>query len=229
MKPYVCGAVAVLLVAFGTQAGAQGYGYSRSDGYGPQPPIQWHIDGGYAVTSGHTADYLENGWTVGGGFTFRPQPGSPFSLRTDLNFSQFSATNQLISLGEEQTQTYIDEGTGRIVDLSIDAVFDLPLGPRARAYVLGGVGGAWRQIELTQTVGFGGYYCDPWYGYCGVGIFPGDVLVQREETTRFMWNAGVGVEFPLYYGRSWFIEARYNRMSTGQPTELIPIRIGMRF
>jgi opacity protein-like surface antigen len=227
MKSHLCGLAAVLLVAGATQAGAQGYGYPQ--GYGSQRPIQWHVDGGYAMTTGHTADYLENGWTVGGGFTFRPDPGSPFSLRTDLNFSQFSATNRLISLGEQQNQTQIDDGTGRIVDLSIDAVFDLPLGPRARAYVLGGVGGAYRRIELTQTVGFGGYFCDPWYGYCGVGFFPGDVLVQREETTRFMWNAGVGVEFPLYAGQSWFVEARYNRMATGQPTEFIPIRIGMRF
>ncbi|MFL6602431.1 MAG: outer membrane beta-barrel protein [Steroidobacteraceae bacterium] len=229
MKSCVCVVAAVLVMASAGQASAQTYGYSQTYGYGSQRPIQWHIDGGYAATTGHTADYLDNGWTVGGGFTFRPAPGSPFSLRTDLNFSQFLATNRLISLGEQQNQTRIDDGTGRIVDLNLNAVFDVPLGRSARAYVTGGVGGAWRQIELTQTVGFGGYFCDPWYGYCDVGIIAGDVLVHREETTRFMWNAGLGVEFPLYNGQSWFIEARYNRIATGEPTEFVPIRVGMRF
>jgi opacity protein-like surface antigen len=229
MKFHMCGITAVLLAGLGTQAFAQGYGYSQSYEYPSQRPIQWHIDGGYAITSGHTADYLDNGWTVGGGFTVRPVPGSPFSLRADLNYSQFSATNHLITLSEQQNQTQIDNGTGRIVNLDVDGVFEIPLGARARGYVLAGIGGAWRQIDLTQTVAFGGYFCDAWYGYCNVGFVPGDVLVQREETTRFAWNAGLGVEFPLYNGQSWFIEARYNRMETPDPTEFIPIRVGMRF
>jgi opacity protein-like surface antigen len=185
--------------------------------------------GGYAATAGQTADYLQGGWTFGGGFTFRPQPASPLSLRTDLSFSRFNATNNLLNLGEQLNQTRIDDGWGDIVNLDVDGVLDIPLGPRAHGYLLAGIGGAYRRIDLTQTVGFGGYFCDPWYGYCGIGIVPGDVLVHREETTRFSWNAGGGIEFPLYNGQSWFIEARYTRMETPQPTEFIPIRVGLRF
>jgi len=151
------------------------------------------------------------------------------SLRADLGFSQFNATNHLITLGEIQNQTYIDDGTGRVVNLDVDAVFHVPLGPRVRAYILGGIGAAYRRIELTQTVGFAGYYCDPWYGYCGIGFEPGDLLIHSEETTRFAWNAGVGVEFPWYNGQGWFIEARYNRVETPVPTEFVPIRVGIRF
>lgn len=226
MKRFRLCIATTLFACIANQAFAQRY--SQGDGYDYQRPIQWHFDGGYGITSGHTADYLDGGWTVGGGFTFRPVPRSPFSLRADLNFSQFSATNRLISIGEQQNQTHIDDGTGRIVNLDLDAVFDIPLG-RARGYLMAGVGGAWRQIDLTQTVAFGGYFCDAWYGFCGFGSFPGDVLIQREETTRFAWNAGIGVEFPLYNGQSWFVEARYNRMETPQPTEFIPIRVGIRF
>lgn len=223
-----CIATAMLLGLAGTPALAQ-YGYPQRYDDGAQRPIRWHVEGGYAVTTGQTVDYLVNGWSVGGGFTFRPSPASPFSLRTDLSFSQFGATKSLITLGEEQNQTYIDDGTGRLVNLDLDAVFDVPLGSRARGYLMAGVGGAWRQIDLTQTVAFGGYYCDSWYGFCGFGVVPGDVLVQREQTTRFAWNAGLGIEFPMYNGQSWFIEARYNRMETPQPTEFIPIRVGLRF
>jgi|SRR5579872_3567645 len=219
---------ALLLIAgAATPCVAQYYG-ARQDFENPSG-IHWHIEAGYAPTLGRTSDYLNGGGTIGGGFTFTPSPGSPFSLRADLSYSQFDATRHLIFLGEQQTQTEIDNGTGRIVNLDLDAVFNVPLGPRARGYLFAGVGGAYRRIELTQTVGFGGYYCDDWYGYCGIGVFPGDVLVLRDETTRFAWNAGAGVEFPLYGGQTFFVEARYNRIQTDRPTEFVPIRVGLRF
>lgn len=217
----ICGAL--LLCASTSGALAQGYEYV------PERPIQWHIDAGYDITSGRTADYLDNGWSLGTGLTFRPVPGSPFSLRADLHYSQFNATNKLLTLGEQQNQTRIDDGVGRVVGLDVDGVVNVPLGPRARGYVMAGVGGAYRDIDLTQTVAFRGFFCDPWFGFCGDGFFPGNVLIQREETTRFAWNAGVGVEFPLYNGQSWFVEARYERLQTDQPTEFIPIRVGLRF
>jgi opacity protein-like surface antigen len=228
MRIMSCGVLAVLLAGLATEASAQ-YRYSDSYAYGPRGPIQWHVTGGYAATTGQTSDYLQGGWNIAGGLTFRPDPASPFSLRADLSVSRFNATNNLLNIGAEQNQTQIDDGWADVVSLDVDGVLDMPLGPRARGYVMAGVGGAYRRIDLTQTVGFGGYFCDTWYGYCGVGVVDGDVLVQREETTRFAWNAGLGVEFPLYNGQSWFVEARYYRMETPQPTEFIPIRIGFRF
>lgn len=227
MRKMFCGLTALVLAGVANVASAQ-YGYANDDAYG-RSPVQWHLMGGAALTTGHTADYLETGYTVGGGLTFRPDPRSPFSLRADLSFSRFNATNRLLNIGAEQNQTEIDDGWGDIVNLDVDGVLDIPLGARVRGYVMAGVGGAYRRIDLTQTVGFGGYFCDDWYGYCGIGVVPGDVLVQREETTRFAWNAGVGVEFPLYRGQSFFVEARYTRMQTPNPTEFIPIRVGYRF
>jgi len=37
------------------------------------------------------------------------------------------------------------------------------------------------------------------------------------------------MSFALPAGQSWFIEARYERIQTQGPTELVPIRIGFRF
>src|SRR5215468_3734662 len=104
MRTVFCGVMVVLLAGVAMDASAQ-YGYPDSYTYGSRGPIQWHVMGGAAVTTGQTADYLNSGWTVGGGFTFRPDPGSPFSLRTDLSFSRFNATNNLLNLGAEQNQT----------------------------------------------------------------------------------------------------------------------------
>jgi hypothetical protein len=37
------------------------------------------------------------------------------------------------------------------------------------------------------------------------------------------------VDFALPAGQSWFVEARYERIETQEPTEFIPIRFGLRF
>jgi opacity protein-like surface antigen len=222
MKRYIWSLGAVLFVGSCVPALAQVYDPQ-------QRPLQWHIDAGYSLTTGRTADFLDNGWSIGSGVTWRPLADSPLALRADLTYTRFSATDRLLNLGEVVNQTRIDDGNGQILGLDVDAVFNVPLGRGVRGYLLAGVGVDYRRIDLTQTVAVGGFVCDEWWGFCGRGYFPGDVLVDREETTRFAWNAGVGVEFALYGGQSWFIEARYNRMETQQPTEFIPIRVGLRF
>lgn len=57
----------------------------------------------------------------------------------------------------------------------------------------------------------------------------GQAVVDETSTTRFAWNVGVGVEFPLQDGSAWFIDARYHRIETSEPTEFIPIQVGYRF
>jgi opacity protein-like surface antigen len=223
MKSYIYSVGAALLVSSSVPVPAQDY-------YEYQPlPIQWHVDGGYSVATGRTADFLDNGWTVGGGFQWKPAPDAPFAIRTDLHYSRFEATDKLLTLGEIQDQTRIDHGNGQMVGLDVDGVLNIPLGRGVRGYVLAGIGVDYRRIDLSQTVAFGGLVCDRWWGFCGRGFVPGDVLVDRQETTRFAWNAGVGVEFPLYGGESWFVEARFNRMETAVPTDMVPIRVGLRF
>ncbi len=224
MKAHISTFGALLLIGVSAPLLAQTY-----QTFPPARQFQWHIDGGGAITTGRTSDFLDSGWTLGTGFTWHPQLDSPFALRTDLHYSRFNATNQLISLGEVANQTRIDDGTGQILALDLNAVFETPLSRTVRAYLIGGVGVNYRKIELTQTVAVGGFICDPWWGFCGVGYVPGDVLIDREETTRLAWNAGLGLDFSLGGGQSWFIEARFNRMETRDPTDFVPIRIGMRF
>jgi opacity protein-like surface antigen len=221
MKTHAYAFGASMLLAASTQALAQSDFQQR--------PLQWHVDAGYSVTNGRTGEFLENGWTAGVGLTWWPRAGIPFGLRADLHYSDYNATDNFINLGSALTQTRVDDGHGEIVGLDVDGVYEVPLGSIARGYVLAGIGEAYRRIELTQTVVIGGLVCDPWWGFCAPGFFPGDVLIARGSTTRFGWNAGLGVDFPLANGSSWFIEARYNRIETTRPTQFIPIRIGLRF
>ncbi len=50
---------------------------------------------------------VEAGWSFGGGLTLRPEPASPWSLRADLSFSRFSATNNLIRVVDESGDDYL--------------------------------------------------------------------------------------------------------------------------
>ena len=217
-------AVLVLLGAW-TQAPAQNY-YERY--YGPQEHVHWHLDAGYAATTGRMAEFLDNGWSIGGGLSWQPDFSSPLALRADLDYTRFNATRQLIAINQAVDQTQIDNGYGEIVDLAVDGEYKLPLSPHLTGYALAGIGIAHRRIALTQTVAVGDYFCDPWFGYCEYGLVPGDIVVASDNTTRFAWNAGIGLDFDLRNGETFFVEARFTRMQTAQPTDFVPIRVGLR-
>jgi len=201
---------------------------AAAQGPPPEKPLRWHIEGGYSITSGRTRDYLDNGFLVSGGVDWR-QPGRNYGLRAQAHLGVHQASDELIELGAQQTQLRVDDGSGTMLGLDLNGILDIPLRAGARAYLTAGIGFDRRRIELTQTVLFGGVYCDYWWGYCGFGVVPGDVLVASTSTTRLSWNGGVGVEFPVRSGGSWFLQASYRRIETPEPTEYVPIQVGFKF
>jgi opacity protein-like surface antigen len=196
--------------------------------YQVQPlPVQWYVEGGPSFPLNTTSNYFNTGWTLGGGFNVRPDPSQPFYLRTDFDFSRFGAASELISAGQAATSTAVNGGYGEVFDAQVDGVLEQPLNGMARIYFMGGLGLAYRHIELTQN---GPTLCNSFLGACGPG-FAGTTTngVQAYDATRFAWNVGAGVDFPLNGVQSWFVEARYERMETQQPTEFLPVRFGFRF
>ena len=226
MKRYLYPLAALALLGAWAQAPAENY-YERY--YGPQEHVHWHLDAGYAATTGQIADFLDSGWSIGGGLSWQPDFSSPFALRADLDYTRFNATRQLIAVNQAANQTQIDDGYGEVVDLAVDGEYKMPLTPYVTGYALAGIGVAHRRIALTQTVAVGDYFCDSWFGYCEYGLVPGEVVVASDNTTQFAWNAGVGLDFDLRNGETFFVEARFTRMQTTQPTNFVPIRVGLRF
>ena len=216
MKPYLRLLPPLVLIGGCAPALAQVYQYDNAR------PIQWFIDGGASVTTGTTSDFLDSGWNIGTGFTVRPDPRGPFMLRAELNYNRFSATNQLLALGAAANGTPVDNGYGTALTGQLNGVLETPVSPWMRLYVTAGAGVGYRRIELTQN----GFFCNTFF--CGPGFVNGTV-VASEDTTRFAWNAGAGLDFTLPRGQSWFVEARYERIETQAPTEFIPIRFGFRF
>jgi opacity protein-like surface antigen len=186
----------------------------------PYPyPVQWYIDAGGSITQNETADNFDNGWGIGTGVNFKPDPTQPFSLRAEVNYNRFVANNGFLA---NNPDVNADDGSMQTVTGFVDGVFEAPLNPWMRLYATGGVGIGWRRLELTQD----GFYCNQFF--CGPG-FGRNEVVASQDSTHFAWNAGAGMNFPLPNGESWFVEARYERIETQEPTAYIPIRFGFRF
>src|SRR5260370_37848621 len=121
MKSYICKLASLTLLGCGVPAFAQVYQYPAVR------PLQWFIDGGASITQGRTADFLDSGWSIRTGFSVRPVPGQPLLLRTDLNYSRFNATHQLISLGQAVNQTPVDNGYRKTVTAFLNGGREAPV------------------------------------------------------------------------------------------------------
>jgi hypothetical protein len=198
-------------------AQASGYGGARSD------VAQWHVAAGFSNTSGTTSDYLDGGWLVEGGFSYFPDAGA-LGVRADLSYSAYAANGNYAGNGLEPGTAGFGHGYGAVSSGAIGGVVRVPWTARAHLYALGQAGFAYVQLHSDRYYD-GGYYgngCDSYYD-CGYGY--GNVY----SATRFAWNAGVGMEFPLYWAQSWFIEAQYRRIETPTPIEYWPLTVGFRF
>ena len=193
--------------------------------------VHWHLMGGYSDTVGTTANYLQGGYIFGGGLSLTPAWSRPLEMRFDLSYSQYNATLTLINNGQMATNQPVDSGTGTIFSGTASLLYHVPIVYGVRAYGIAGVGAYHTRIELDQALPYygGGYG----YGY-GYGVGYGGYGYQESQVaahgvTDFGWNAGVGVEFALPSGHSWFIESRYQHINSSQAIQLVPIEVGFRF
>ena len=226
MNRYFVPLGAAALLALSGRASAQTY-YEQT--FTPAEPVHWHLQIGYSPTVGSTSEYFQGGFTLGGGLTWRPHPDEPFALRADLEYSRFDATRNLIAINQQADQIQIDSGYGEVFGLNLDGEFKTHLTPWVSGFAVAGIGVDHMRVALTQTVAYGTYFCDPWFGYCSYGLVPGDIVVASGSSTRLSWNAGVGLDFRLRNGQTLFVEARYQRINTTEPTAFVPITVGLRF
>ena len=207
-------------LALGTPADAV---KSRSDGR-----FGWLVNGGAALTTGSSSDYLGSGWTLGTGMSWHPKPTSRLSLQFDLAWATFNATSKFVNLGQQKLQYNISGGNGNVWSLTTAGKYTAPLTRRANGYALLGIGGYHESVQLTETGIYGGYVCDPW-GFCYPYAAPGDVVVASKSRTMFGWNVGLGIEFPVRTNSAWFIETRYHHIAGHRSITYIPIQFGYRF
>ena len=189
-------------------------------------PLAVQIEGGYTVAAGTTNHYLDDGSNVGFGLTWYPTSALPIGLRVDGSYSRFRARNALLDLyGGGFTSGHQDIYGG-------DADLQLDLAHRSSAvkmYLFGGAGWYREQTRFRQLSFEYGTICDPYY--CALGYFPIETAVQRTTSPwHSSWNAGIGLELATADRASFFIEARYQRISQyNGHMQFVPIRVGLRF
>ena len=180
-------------------------------------PVHFAIEGGYTATAGSTSDYLNDGGSVGVGFSFFPSRSLPVGLRIDGSWSQFDAAQAYFDTSGNYYQSHANIYGG-----DADLQFNLAH-PSARYqfYLLGGAGWYREQYVLEQYANGCGYY------YCG------PVYAGNQSSTsgwHSSWNAGFGSEFAMPGGTSFFVEARYQRITAHNgDLQFVPIRVGIRF
>lgn len=218
----------LLIFAIGGMGSAYIPVASADIGDGVPPTIRWHLAGGYSAPTGPISDYLQGGYVLSGGFTYG-HDDSPLGLRGDVSISSHNATNSFLDFGSVVTGVQVDSGSGQFFSFSLGPSYTVPFIGRTSAYGFAQVGIYHSSLQLSQTALFQGDYCDPYFGYCDYGVYPGENLVYDDSRTRFGWNVGFGVEFPRYFSGAWFIEASYHRLTGSQPMSYVPIEIGIRF
>jgi opacity protein-like surface antigen len=138
---------------------------------------------------------------------------APVGLRIDGSYHELKTEDNLL--------LFLGNGKTRIIDGTADVVIG-PRGQSVEPYVIGGVGA----YDLR---------------FRGTEIDTGNAFSQ--STTRFGWNAGVGIAFPLGSGSNsrMFIEGRYTSISLnadrfsnsihtgGSRFTLVPVNLGFVF
>jgi hypothetical protein len=200
----------------------------------PAPELRYHplvvqLAAGYTLTEGANKPTLDDGGNVGLGLAWFPSSALPLGIRVDGTYSRFNQTLYSRYLAGLATNTNVAFGHQELYGGDVDAQLDLAhRSSRVKMYLIGGVGWYREQTVFKQLTQQQGLVC---YFYCFPAYF--DVVSTAERTTTpwlKSWNAGFGLEVALGGRQSFFVEARYRRISPDGPNDAyIPIQIGLRF
>lgn len=175
--------------------------------------VHFGISGGADFPVSDQKDVFQTGWN-GTAMLAINFGTAPVGIRIDGSYHELKTKGDLDAF-------FFGNGSTRI----ISGTADLVIGPRGQAvepYVIGGVG-AYDLRFRGQEVDTGNAFSD--------------------VTTRFGWNAGVGIAFPLGRGSNsrFFIEGRYTSISTngnrfsdsvksgGSRFTIVPVNAGFIF
>lgn len=149
------------------------------------PGIHFGLSGGADFPVFDQRDVFRTGWN--GTVLIPINFGvAPIGIRLDGSYHEMNVKDEVFP---------VTGGSGKV--RIIDGTADLTIGPHSgpvQPYFLGGVGAYDMRFR-------------------GQDITTGDAF--SETTTRFGWNAGGGIAFPMGTGGSrFFVEARYTSVST---------------
>ena len=213
---------------------AGGAGQNPPGRYRPFHHLAFEFGGGAnAPADSDTLPYITWGgnFTVGAGLKFSRH----FATLAEFQYLDDKLPGALIA------QTGANGGNAHIWSLTLDPVWDLFPKAHNDAYITGG-GGFYRKVT-NFTDPEATTYCDPYYGYCGIGYV--NTVVGHLSSNQGGVNIGMGLQHRFGDdGLKFFAEARYLDVMTpaydnspnglgsvhiGSDTHLIPITLGLRW
>jgi hypothetical protein len=200
----------------------------------PMPPAQPRVrelryralsvwaGGGYTVSTGSTADYVNGGANAGAALEWFPSAALPVGLQVGGSYTWLKPASRLLALNNVGYNRGQQDLYGGDVDLRLNL-------PRPSSwqqlYLMAGVGW-YRTDTLLQNISeqrtCGGRYC----------YLFGTLLAQEHDTSPWepSWNAGLGWEIALDTHTVFFIEARYRHIhSDSGESQFVPVSLGLRF
>jgi len=189
-------------------------------------PFDAQVGGGYTITTGTTSDSLDGGANLSLGFTWYPTAALPIGIRVNGSYNWLSARNSLLDFGGVNYTHGHENVYGGDLDLQLDLAHR---SSRYKLYLFGGASQYREQIRLRQITYEYGVFCG--FFYCARGFGPVVTAEYRATSPwRSGWNAGLGWEVALPDHGSFFLEARYVRISPQDSgLQFVPITLGVRF
>jgi len=218
------------LAQYSSQYAHSDWTYSEPQDFMHYRPFHFQIEGGPSIPQNAGATNLDNGWNGGAGLTWYPTSAWPYlGFRVDGSYSRFNLKQPLLNQQAAKLGTNVDDGNMARWGGDVDAELDLPLGSRARLYLLGGIGWYKSQFTFRQNQSTAATICS-WWG-CAPGFVNSEAVIARQTGVwQNSQNGGVGVEFALAQGATFFVDARYVRIGPSSAKyDVIPIRFGLRF
>jgi hypothetical protein len=211
--------------------------YSGWRGRNIKNRLTWEVGGGFNAPAGDSSSITWGGqFNAGGGININRY----LALLAEYQFLDDKLPGALIA------ETGASGGYDHIWSLTLAPVLDLFPRSANDLYVTGG-GGFYRKVT-SFTDPQEAYYCDYYYGYCG--IVTQNAVVGHFSSNQGGFNVGVGFQHRLggMYGdgrTKIFAEARYLDVlspavngitpsglgvtTVGADTKVIPITFGVRF
>lgn len=217
MKRFSQVTFALLLTMAGKAFGQGSYDY---------PIVQGLIEGGGAITTGGTSQFLDSGFTVGGGVLIHPGHG-PLGIRVTLDYTRLDASRDQID-AERADGVDVNHGEADFYNLRVNGVYERPISPYARAYITAGVGLAYERLNPEDAF----VLPASGYGPGGIGAAIGAAFGEAfsQVFPAFSYNVAAGLDFSLGGRNSLFIETGYEHINAYHvDTDFVPLRVGMRF
>lgn len=165
-------------------------------------PVTFNFGAGPIFPLGEVADRFDTGFTIPVGVTFNINEN--LGIQGEYSYSRMTGPDGTVTQSDG-TQMLLESNHQMHTFLG-NLVFRTGATGPVSGYVIGGLGGYYRQVQLTTPAVGLVTVCDPYWFVCYPVAVSVDNVIGTRSTTDFGINVGGGVTF----GQHFYAEIRYH-------------------